>query len=139
MKDERRADSSKEFAGKSADGEKASPFYAVCLLAQTVATKRLCSSERVAPVEREEGSSHLHSAHSPMSTGAAYPNSSNSRGPIGRISDGIADFGAVITRAIEGLGGAPSPVVATQADSAVEKLVDSMPHDRIGTGRRDRP
>jgi len=39
-----------------------------------------------------------------MSTGAAYPNSSNSRGPIGRLSDGIADFGAVITRAIEGLG-----------------------------------
>ena len=39
-----------------------------------------------------------------MSTASTYPNSSHSRGPIARLSDGVADFGAVILRAIEGLG-----------------------------------
>jgi phospholipid/cholesterol/gamma-HCH transport system permease protein len=38
-----------------------------------------------------------------MSTGASIPNSNN-RGPVTRLSGGIADFGEVILRAMEGLG-----------------------------------
>lgn len=39
-----------------------------------------------------------------MSTGSSYPNERATGGPLWRISEGIADFGAVVIRMIEGLG-----------------------------------
>src|SRR5690349_10221381 len=39
-----------------------------------------------------------------MSTGSSYPNERTTGGPLWRISEGIADFGAVVIRMIEGLG-----------------------------------
>jgi phospholipid/cholesterol/gamma-HCH transport system permease protein len=38
-----------------------------------------------------------------MSSGASIPNSTH-RGPVARLSGGVADFGAVVLRGIEGLG-----------------------------------